>query len=148
MFEHLTVKSKEALVRSNEQALDLKSQFFGTEHLLLGLLTTEGVAQDVLTNLGITYGEVLPKVVAEPSFAPVTSSQVENLPFTPNVKKVLEFSLREALMLGHSHVGTEHLLLGLVRQDEGSGSRIIVTFGVELRAVRSQVIEIITSSNS
>jgi ATP-dependent Clp protease ATP-binding subunit ClpC len=146
MFERFTDRSRRVLVLAQEEARDLTSAFIGTEHLLLGLIRErEGIAAKVLDTLGVTYEEVREKV--ELAFDTNNNPSSGSPPFTPRVKKVLEFSLREALQLGHSYVGTEHLLLGLVREGNGVAAGILDDLGAELTRVRTQVREMITGQS-
>ena len=121
------------------EARELKHNYIGTEHLLLGLLREEeGVGSRVIESLGVTLEGVrgqVARIVGEGD--EVTSGQI---PFTPRAKKVLELALREALSLGHNYIGTEHLLLGLVREDEGVGSRILLDFGADADTIRDAVV--------
>ncbi len=146
MFERFTDRSRRVLVLAQEEARDLTSSFIGTEHLLLGLIRErEGIAAKVLDTLGVTFEVVREKV--KPAFDTNKNPSSASPAFTPRVKKVLEFSLREALQLGHSYVGTEHLLLGLVREGNGVAAGILDDLGVELTQVRAQVIERITGQS-
>jgi ATP-dependent Clp protease ATP-binding subunit ClpC len=140
MFQRFTDRARRVLVLAQEEARDLASAFIGTEHLLLGLIRErEGVAAEVMGTLGVTYELVREKVqdmsetIAEPSSG--------SPPFTPRVKKVLEFSLRESLQLGHSYVGTEHLLLGLLREGNGEATRILDGLNIDMTGLRTLVIE-------
>jgi ATP-dependent Clp protease ATP-binding subunit ClpC len=140
MFQRFTDRARRVLVLAQEEARDLASAFIGTEHLLLGLIRErEGVAAEVMGTLGVTYELVREKVqdmsetIAEPSSG--------SPPFTPRVKKVLEFSLRESLQLGHSYVGTEHLLLGLLREGNGEATRILDGLNIDMTRLRTLVIE-------
>jgi ATP-dependent Clp protease ATP-binding subunit ClpC len=128
------------LVLAQEEARLLNHDYIGTEHLLLGLIhEQQGIAARVLTSLGITTDRARSQVehvvgitVGEPSGRP---------PFTPRAKKVLELSLREALQNNHTYIGPEHLLLGLVKEGEGTGARVIQDLGVELYQVRQEVLQ-------
>src|SRR5215469_11517582 len=118
MFERFTERARQVVVLAQEEARTLKHNYIGTEHILLGLLREEeGLAARVLESLDITTERVRSQVVRiVGSGEEVTSGQI---PFTPRAKKVLELALREALSLGHNYIGTEHILLGLVRENEG-----------------------------
>jgi hypothetical protein len=139
MFERFTDRARRVVVLSQEEAVGLKHSYIGTEHLLLGLIRErEGVAARALESLGISLeavrGEV-EQIIGQGQSAP--SGQI---PFTPRAKKVLELSLREALQLGHSYIGTEHILLGLVREGEGVAAQVLVKLGGgELSLVRQAV---------
>jgi ATP-dependent Clp protease ATP-binding subunit ClpC len=117
--------------------------FIGTEHILLGLLRDpEGVGGEALTNLGVSYDAVREKVVD--AIGPNSSKPDGSPPFTPRAKKVLELALREALRLGHSDIGTEHILLGIVREGEGVGATVLVSLGADPARVRHEVIRLMT----
>jgi ATP-dependent Clp protease ATP-binding subunit ClpA len=140
MFERFTDRARASVVLAQEQARRLHHGYIGTEHLLLGLLAeTEGVAARVLGAMGVRIAAVEADVVeligrgeAEPS---------GHIPFTPRAKKVLELSLREALQLGHGHIGTEHILLGIVREGDGVAAEVLVKYeGLTLDAVRTRVL--------
>jgi len=125
MFERFTERARQVVVLAQEEARTLKHNYIGTEHILLGLLREEeGLAARVLESLDITVERVRAQVVRiVGSGEEVTSGQI---PFTPRAKKVLELALREALSLGHNYIGTEHILLGLVRENEGVAARILL----------------------
>lgn len=132
------------IVLCQEEALLLNHGYLGTEHLLLGLIREgEGVAAKVLDGLGVTLEDVRNKVEEIIGMGGATPSG--RAPFTPRAKKVFKLSLREALMLGHSYMGTEHILLGLVREGEGVGAQVLVKMGVDLADVRKAVIELLAS---
>jgi ATP-dependent Clp protease ATP-binding subunit ClpA len=139
VFERFTERAREVVVLAQVEARDLKHNYIGTEHLLLGLLREEeGVGSRVLESLGVTLKGVrgqVARIVGEGD--EVTTGQI---PFTPRAKKVLELGLREALSLGHNYIGTEHLLLGLVREGEGVGCRILLDFGADSDAIRNGVV--------
>lgn len=142
MFERFTDTARRVLVLAQEEARLLNHNFIGTEHVLLGLLHEgEGVAAQALAALDVNLYDVRARVweTVGPAGTPATGSP----PFTPRTKKVLELSLREALQLGHNYVGTEHLLLGLVREGQGVGAQVLVTLGADLRHVRQKVIELL-----
>jgi ATP-dependent Clp protease ATP-binding subunit ClpC len=146
MFERFSDSSRRVLVLAQDEARDLTSSFIGTEHLLLGLVRErEGIAAKVLDTLGVTYEEVREKV--ELPFDTKKNPSSGSPPFTPRVKKVLEFSLREALQLGHSYIGTEHLLLALVREGNGVAAMILDDLVGDLTHVRTQVLEMITGES-
>jgi hypothetical protein len=143
MFERFTERARQVVVLAQEEARTLKHNYIGTEHILLGLLREEeGLAARVLESLEITVERVRAQVVRiVGSGEEVTSGQI---PFTPRAKKVLELALREALSLGHNYIGTEHILLGLVRENEGVAARILLDFGADPEAIRTEVIRTIT----
>ena len=138
MFERFTDRARRVVVLAQEEARLLNHNYIGTEHLLLGLIHEhEGVAAKTLEQLGISRAAVREKVeaiIGEGGGAPSG-----HIPFTPRAKKVLELSLREALQLGHNYIGTEHILLGLIREGEGVGAQVLVNLGADLSAVRHEV---------
>src|SRR3984957_3025054 len=142
MFERFTERARQVVVLAQEEARTLKHNYIGTEHILLGLLREEeGLAARVLESLDITVERVRAQVVRiVGSGEEVTSGQI---PFTPRAKKVLELALREALSLGHNYIGTEHILLGLVRENEGVAARILRDCGADAERIRNEVIRAI-----
>src|SRR5260221_5394077 len=143
MFERFTERARQVVVRAQEEARTLKHNYIGTEHILLGLLREEeGLAARVLESLDITVERVRAQVVRiVGSGEEVTSGQI---PFTPRAKKVLELALREALSLGHNYIGTEHILLGLVRENEGVAARILLDFDADSDKIRNEVIRMLS----
>ncbi|HEV7887288.1 MAG TPA: ATP-dependent Clp protease ATP-binding subunit, partial [Acidimicrobiales bacterium] len=128
---------------AQEEARLLNHNFIGTEHILLGLIHEgEGVAAKALESLGISLEAVREKV--EETIGPAGTATTGSPPFTPRAKKVLELSLREALQLGHNYIGTEHMLLGLVREGEGVAAQVLVNLGADLSRVRQQVIQLLS----
>jgi len=147
LFERFTERARRVMVLAQEEARLLNHNFIGTEHLLLGLIHEgEGVAAKALEQLGISLEAVREKV-EETMGAPSTATG-GSPPFTPRAKKVLELSLREALQLGHNYIGTEHILLGLVREGEGVAARVLVDLGADLSRVRQQVIQLLSGYGS
>ena len=145
MFERFTDRARRVLVLAQEEARLLNHNYIGTEHILLGLIQEgEGVAAKVLGSLGISLGAVREKV--EERTGPAGSPATGSPPITPRAKKVLELALREALQLGHNYVGTEHLLLGLVREADGVGAQVLVSLGADLSRVRLQVIQLLSAT--
>lgn len=143
MFERFTEKARRIVVYAQEEARMLNQNYIGTEHLLLGLIREEeGVAYKALTNLGINLIDV--RLQVEDLIGKGVSTQVGHIPFTPRAKKVLELSLREALQLGHNYIGTEHILLGLIREGEGVAARVLLSLGADLEKVRNQVIQLLS----
>ena len=131
------------LVLAQEEARLLNHSFIGTEHILLGLIHEgEGLAAKALESLGISLEAVREKV--EETIGPAGSAPTGSPPFTPRAKKVLELSLREALQLGHNYIGTEHMLLGLVREGEGVAAQVLQSLGADLPRVRQQVIQLLS----
>jgi ATP-dependent Clp protease ATP-binding subunit ClpC len=145
VFDRFTDRARRVLVLAQEEAHRLDHGFIGTEHLLLGLISEgEGVAARALESLGLSLSAVRDRVehLIGDSGGPATGSP----PFTPRAKKVLELSLREALGLGHNYIGTEHMLLGLVREGEGVASQVLVDSGVDLTRVRQKVVELLSAA--
>ncbi len=142
MFERFTDRARRVLVLAQQEARVLGHNFLGTEHLLLGLIReTEGVAAIALAQLGIRLDDVRDRV--KETVGPAGSAPTGSPPFTPRAKRVLELSLREALQLGHNYIGTEHILLGLVREGEGVAAQILASLGGDLARVRQQVLQIL-----
>jgi ATP-dependent Clp protease ATP-binding subunit ClpC len=143
VFERFTERARQVVVLAQEEARTLKHNYIGTEHILLGLLREEeGLAARVLESLDITVERVRAQVVRiVGSGEEVTSGQI---PFTPRAKKVLELALREALSLGHNYIGTEHILLGLVRENEGVAARILPDFDADSEKIRNEVIRMLS----
>lgn len=135
------------VVLAQEEARQLKHNYIGTEHLLLGLLREEeGLAARVLERLGVTADRVRSQLVRIVGAGEaVTDGQI---PFTPRGKKVLELGLREALSLGHNYVGTEHILMGLVRENEGVAARILTDFELDAETIRNEVIRMLSGPGS
>ncbi|MBE0446540.1 MAG: ATP-dependent Clp protease ATP-binding subunit [Actinobacteria bacterium] len=143
MFERFTERARRVVVFAQEEARMLNQNYIGTEHLLLGLIREEeGVAARALQSLGISLYDVRAQV--EEIIGRGTSAPVGHIPFTPRAKKVLELSLREALQLGHNYIGTEHILLGLIREGEGVAARVLYNLGADLDRVRNQVIQLLS----
>src|SRR5579859_2737874 len=143
VFERFTERARQVVVLAQEEARTLKHNYIGTEHILLGLLREEeGLAARVLESLDITVERVRAQVVRiVGSGEEVTSGQI---PFTPRAKKVLELALREALSLGHNYIGTEHILLGLVRENEGVAARILLDFDADAEKIRNEIIRVLS----
>ncbi|RBQ20490.1 NDP-hexose 4-ketoreductase, partial [Spongiactinospora rosea] len=142
MFERFTDRARRVVVLAHEEARALNHNCIGTEHMLLGLIREgEGVAAKALDGLGLTH-EVVRRQV-EDMIGKGQSGPSGHVPFTPRAKKVLELSLREALQLGHSYIGTEHMLLGVIREGDGVAVQVLGRLGVDLGAVREQVIRLL-----
>jgi ATP-dependent Clp protease ATP-binding subunit ClpC len=140
VFERFTERARQVPVLAQDEARSLGHNYIGTEHLLIGLLREEdGLAAGVLETLGVTLAEVHERVTAivPPGEEPGGTGQ---MPFTPRAKKVLELSLREALSTGHNHIGTEHILLGLLQEGGGVGARVLSDLGVDAETVRREVV--------
>jgi Clp amino terminal domain, pathogenicity island component len=143
MFERFTDRARRVVVLAQEEARLLNHNHIGTEHILLGLVHEgEGVAYVALTELGISLDAVRAQVEAE--IGQGSEAPSGHIPFTPRAKKVLELSLREALQLGHNYIGTEHILLGLIREGEGVAARALVGLGADLDRVRQQVVQVLS----
>jgi ATP-dependent Clp protease ATP-binding subunit ClpC len=143
MFERFTERARRVVVLAQEEARALSHNYIGTEHILLGLIhENEGVAAKSLESIGISLDVVrtqVEEIIGEGRITP--SGQI---PFTPRAKKVLELSMRESIQLGHNYIGTEHILLGLIREGEGLGAQVLVKLGADLNRVRQQVIEMLS----
>src|SRR6478735_4458211 len=143
MFERFTDRARRVVVLAQEEARLLNHSYIGTEHILLGLIHEgEGVAAKALESLGISLEAVRSQV--EEIIGQGGSSPSGHIPFTPRAKKVLELSLREARQLGHNYIGTEHILLGLIREGEGVAAQVLVKLGADLSRVRQQVIQLLS----
>jgi len=143
LFERFTDRARRVVVLAQEEARLLNHNYIGTEHILLGLIHEgEGVAAKALESLGISLEGVRGQV--EELIGQGGSSPSGHIPFTPRAKKVLELSLREALQLGHNYIGTEHILLGLIREGEGVAAQVLVKLGADLSRVRQQVIQLLS----
>jgi ATP-dependent Clp protease ATP-binding subunit ClpC len=143
MFERFTDRARRVVVLAQEEARMLNHNYIGTEHILLGLIHEgEGVAAKALESLGISLEGVRSQV--EEIIGQGTQAPSGHIPFTPRAKKVLELSLREALQLGHNYIGTEHILLGLIREGEGVAAQVLVKLGADLNRVRQQVIQLLS----
>jgi ATP-dependent Clp protease ATP-binding subunit ClpC len=144
MFERFTERARSVVHHAQEEARDLGHNHIGTEHVLLGLLTEpEGVGARALAAFGVSLEAVRADV--ERIAGRGQGSPTGHIPFTPRAKKVLELSLREALKLRHNYIGTEHIVLGLVREGEGLAARILVESGADLPAIRREVMRLLSS---
>ncbi|MDD3776422.1 MAG: ATP-dependent Clp protease ATP-binding subunit [Actinomycetota bacterium] len=142
MFERFTERARKVVVRAQDEARFLKQNYIGTEHLLLGLIDEkEGIASKVLETLNVTATDI--RNAVNDSVTEGSSESYEHIPFTPRAKKVLELSLREALQMGHNYIGTEHILLGLLREGEGVAARVLNSLGITLETVKSKVKEVL-----
>jgi ATP-dependent Clp protease ATP-binding subunit ClpC len=144
MFERFTDAARRVIVLAQEESRLLNHDYIGTEHLLLGLLReADGAAGQVLTSFAITVEWARAQVVEMTGSG--DSTPAENVPFTPRAKKLLELSLREALRLGHGYIGTEHLLLGLIREGQGVANQVMARHGTAPDEARRRVMEIIST---
>jgi ATP-dependent Clp protease ATP-binding subunit ClpC len=142
MFERFTDRARRVVVLAQEEARMLNHNYIGTEHILLGLIHEgEGVAAKALESLGISLEAVRQQV--EEIIGQGQQAPSGHIPFTPRAKKVLELSLRESMQLGHNYIGTEHILLGLLREGEGVAAQVLVRLGADLNRVRQQVIQLL-----
>src|SRR5256712_4862663 len=142
MFERFTDRARRVVVLAQEEARMLNHNYIGTEHILLGLIHEgEGVAAKALESLGISLDAVRGQV--EEIIGQGQAAHTGHIAFTPRAKKVLELSLREALQLGHNYIGTEHILLGLIREGEGVAAQVLQKLGADLNRVRQQVIQLL-----
>ena len=142
MFERFTDRARRAVELAQEEARRLNHNYIGTEHILLGLIREgEGVAAKALESLGISLEAVrhqVKEIIGRGQQAPSG-----HIPFTPRAKKVLELSLREAQQLGHNYIGTEHILLGLIREGSGVAAQLLVKLGADLNRARQQVVQLL-----
>lgn len=142
MFERFTDRARRVVVLAQEEARNLNHNYIGTEHILLGLIHEgEGVAAQALEAMGISLESVREQV--EEIIGQGTEAPSGHIPFTPRAKKVLEYSLHEALQLGHNYIGTEHILLGLIREGDGVAAQVLTNLGADLPSVRQQVIQLL-----
>ena len=147
MFERFTDRARRVIVLAQEEARSLQHNYIGTEHLLLGLIREgEGVAAKALASKGVNLQDTRKQV--EEMIGKGNASPNGHIPFTPHAKQVLELSLREALQLGHSYIGTEHILLGLIREGEGVGTQVLIKMDVDLGELRSTVIDMIRGNST
>jgi ATP-dependent Clp protease ATP-binding subunit ClpC len=146
VFERFTDRARRVLTFAQEEARLLNHSFIGTEHVLLGLLREgEGLGAVALRELGVSLEDARQQVEAVIGMA--GSAPVGSPPFTPRAKKVLELALREALQMNHSYIGTEHILLGLVREGEGVAATVLVSLGADLGRVRQEVVKLMSGTS-
>jgi ATP-dependent Clp protease ATP-binding subunit ClpC len=139
VFERFTERARQVVVLAQDEARALQHNYVGTEHVLLGLLREEqGIAARVLESLGVTIEAVREQVARIVGQGDV--AEAGQIPFTPRAKRVLELALREALSLGHNWIGTEHLLLGLARENDGVAMQVLLDFGVDADRIRDEVV--------
>jgi ATP-dependent Clp protease ATP-binding subunit ClpC len=147
MFERFTERARHVVVLAQEEARSLKHEYIGTEHLLLGLLReNEGIAAKVLDAVGVT--EIACRDIIRREVGEGQERITGQIPFTPRCQKALELALREALSLGHNYIGTEHVLLGLVREHEGLGATILAGLNVDGETVRNEAITLLNRGGS
>jgi ATP-dependent Clp protease ATP-binding subunit ClpC len=143
VFERFTERARQVVVLAQDEARMLTHNYIGTEHLLLGLIREEeGLAARVLESFGITLEQTRAQVSRIVGHGEELSTG--QIPFTPRAKKILELSLREAMSMQHNYIGTEHLLLGLVRENEGVAARIMLEYGASPEAVRTKIVEMLS----
>ncbi|MCM8794149.1 MAG: NDP-hexose 4-ketoreductase, partial [Candidatus Omnitrophica bacterium] len=143
MFNRFTERARKVVLLAKEEARRFNHDYIGTEHILLGLIREgEGVAAAVLQNLGLSLESIRLEVekIVHPGPSTVVSGDI---PFTPKAKKVIELAMEEARSLGHNYIGTEHLLLGLIREGEGVAAQVLVNLGLDLTRVRRAVMELL-----
>jgi ATP-dependent Clp protease ATP-binding subunit ClpC len=146
MFERFTDRARRVVVLAQEEARQLNHNYIGTEHILLGLIHEgDGIAAQALESLGVRLDAVRDRVkeIIGPG---QDDDQSGHIPFTPRAKKVLELSLRESLQLGHDYIGTEHILLGVVREGKGVAAQVLVDLGADLNRVRQAVVQIVATA--
>jgi len=142
MFEKFTDRARRVIVLAQEEARLLNHNYIGTEHILLALIHEgQGVAARALESLGVSLEDVRRNV--EEMIGRGQHELSGHIPFTPRAKKVLELSLRESQQLGHNYIGTEHILLGLIREGEGVAAQVLVKLGADLNRVRQQVLQLL-----
>ncbi len=143
MFERFTERARKVVVRAQDEARFLKQNYIGTEHLLLGLIDEkEGIAAKVLLSLNIPIESIRASVMD--AVTKGSSESYEHIPFTPRAKKVLELALREALQMGHNYIGTEHILLGLLREGEGVAARVLNSLGISLEIAKGKIKDVLS----
>jgi ATP-dependent Clp protease ATP-binding subunit ClpC len=145
MFERFTDKARRVVVQAQVEARTLRNDYIGTEHLLLGLLHQEedGLALHVLRARGIDPQALAQEVTEQIDLGEDPLAEGRHIPFTPRAKKTLEFALREALQLQHNYIGTEHLLLGILHEQEGLAPQVLISHGLDLETARHQVIKLL-----
>jgi hypothetical protein len=147
MFERFTDRARRVVALSQDEARALDHDYIGTEHLLLGLIREEdGVAARALMSLGVSFEVIESQVVEVVGRGP--GQPTGHIPFTPRAKKILELALREAQQLGHAYIGTEHILLGIVREGEGVAAQVLQHQGLTLETVREAVIQVLAGQTS
>ncbi|MEE9260408.1 MAG: Clp protease N-terminal domain-containing protein, partial [Candidatus Scalindua sediminis] len=143
MFDKFTDRARKVMALAREEAKRFNHEYIGTEHILLGLVKEgSGVAANVLQNLDIDLKKIRLEIEKIVQTGPDLVS-VGQLPFTPRVKKVLEYAIEEARAMGHNYIGTEHQLLGLLREQEGVAAQVLLNLGVKLEDVREEIIELL-----
>jgi ATP-dependent Clp protease ATP-binding subunit ClpC len=146
MFNRFTERARKVIILAKEEARRFNHDYIGTEHILLGLIREgEGVAAAVLQKMGVSLENI--RLEVEKLVQPGPTTQIiGDIPFTPRAKKALELAAEEARSLGHNYIGTEHLLLGLIREGEGIASQVLLNLGLDLNTVRNEVMELLGSA--
>ena len=145
-FNRFTERARKVILLAKEEARRLNHDYIGTEHILLGLVKEgEGVAAAVLNSLGLDADNIKREIekLIQPGEGQITAADI---PFTPRAKKVIELAMDEARNLGHNYIGTEHLLLGLIREGDGVASQVLINMGLDLKIVRDEVLNLLGSS--
>src|SRR3989338_2752225 len=146
MFNRFTERARKVIILAKEEARRFNHDYIGTEHILLGLIREgEGVAATVLQKLGVSLENI--RLEIEKLVQPGPATQIiGDIPFAPRAKKALELAAEEARSLGHNYIGTEHILLGLIREGEGVASQVLLNLGLDLNSVRNEVMELLGSA--
>ena len=146
MFNRFTERARKVIILAKEEARRFNHDYIGTEHILLGLIREgEGVAATVLQKIGVSLENI--RLEIEKLVQPGPTTQIiGDIPFTPRAKKALELAAEEARALGHNYIGTEHILLGLIREGEGIASQVLLNLGMDLNTVRNEVMELLGSA--
>ena len=148
MFERFTDRARRVILLAQSEARSLNHNHIGTEHLLLALIREgDGVGAKALESMRIS-GDAVQQQIGESVGRGQTPPKAGHIPFGPSAKKVLELSLREALQLGHHYIGTEHILLGLIREGDGVAGQVLIKLGANLNRTRMQVIQLLTGGLS
>ena len=143
MFNRFTERARKVIILAKEEAKRFNHDYIGTEHILLGLIREgEGVASAVLQNMGLSLDKIRLEIEKLVQAGPATVVSGD-IPFTPRAKRVVELSMEEARGLGHNYIGTEHLLLGLLREGEGVAAQVLLSLGLDLDKVRNEVLELL-----
>lgn len=144
MYERFTDRARKVMMLANQEAQRFNHEYLGTEHLLLGLVKEgSGIAANVLRNLGVELDRIRLEVEKIVQAGPADTPTMGKLPRTPRAKRVIEYAIEEAKGLNHNYVGTEHLLLGLIRENEGVAAQILLNLGVTVAAVRTEILHLL-----
>lgn len=146
MYEKFTDRARKVMQLANQEAQRFRHEYIGTEHVLLGLVKEgTGIASYALKNLGVDIGRI--RRETEKLVPPHSDAVLGKLPQTPTAKKVIEYSIEEARNLNHNYVGTEHLLLGLIREGEGTGAKVLQNLGLELEEVHQEILRLLVGGD-